>query len=168
MSKARGITGILLSLVLAFCLVFALSACGGTETAPEEAATTEVTEVEAAADEVAAEPVERLTELGIEDLVIGEGPEVANGDTVVIEWSGYYTDGAMWNSSSMMGEPFTFTVGAGDVVEGWDVGILGMQVGGERTLEVPANMAYGEEGAHPMISPDQDLVYNIMLVEIVE
>jgi len=166
MSKARGTTGILLSLVLALCLVFALSACGGTETAPEEATTTETTETEATNGEATAEPVARLTELGIEDVALGEGPEVVNGDTVVIEWSGYYTDGAMWNSSSMMGEPFTFTVGAGEVIEGWDIGILGMQAGGMRTLEVPADMAYGEEGAHPMISPDQDLVYEIKLVEI--
>jgi FKBP-type peptidyl-prolyl cis-trans isomerase (trigger factor) len=153
---------LILCLLCACALLFALSACGD----EEEVVVEDPVPVEDIVNQPLDGDLEPLTALQIEDVTVGEGPEVVEGDTVVIDWTGYYMDGMMWNSSVQMGEPYTFVVGAGDVIEGWDVGVLGMQQDGERTLLVPADMAFGAEGAHPMVSPDQDLQFEITLLAI--
>jgi len=162
MFASKKISFLLLACVLVFALAFSLAACDSDEPQVEEpAVNAELTE------EPAVEPEpEPLTELVIEDVRTGEGPAVKAGDTVVIDWAGYYIDGMMWNSSSMTGQPSEFIVGDGDVIEAWDVGVVGMKVGGERTLLAPSDMAFGEEGAHPMVAPNQDLKFVITLLEI--
>ena len=155
MNTKKGILSIVLALAMILALSAALTACAQDEPVAEE-----VLE-----NAIEPEPV-ALTELAIEDTVVGEGPEVSAGDTIIIDWAGYYIDGMLFNSSAMVGEPYMFTVGEGTVIEGWDVGVLGMQLGGERTLLVPSDMAFGEEGAHPMVSANQDLRFDITLLEI--
>jgi len=147
---------------MTLALVFALTACNQED--PDVAEPIAAPE-EIAQDEAQAEPAP-LTELVVEDLVVGEGPEVTTGDTVIIEWAGFYIDGMLFNSSAMADQPYIFTVGEGAVIEGWDEGVIGMQVGGERSLLVPSDMAFGEEGAHPMVEPNQDLRFEITLIEI--
>jgi len=151
--------GVVLSTALMFVLVFSLIACGQGEAVIDDAASyDEVTNAQSQS--------EPLTELQIIDVVVGEGPAVEEGDTVIFDWTGYYTGGMMWNSSLRQGEPYYFVVGDGTVIEGWEQGLLGMQVGGERTLYVPYELGFGAEGAHPMVSPYQDLHFEITLLEI--
>ena len=147
------------SAVLMLALLFSLTACGQPEAVIEDSTNYE----ESAEVQIQPDP---LTEFQIVEVTVGEGPAVEEGDTVIFDWTGYYLDGMMWNSSLRQGEPYYFVVGEGTVIEGWEQGLLGMQVGGERTLYVPYDMAFGSEGAHPMVAPYQDLRFEVTLLEI--
>jgi peptidylprolyl isomerase len=115
-------------------------------------------------------PAEKLTTtesgLAYYDIVTGEGAEAASGQTVVVHYSGWLEDGTLFDSSVTRGEPFSFTLGTGGVIPGWEEGLLGMQVGGKRQLVIPANLAYGESGAGSTIPPDATLIFDIELLEI--
>ncbi|MCA9368626.1 FKBP-type peptidyl-prolyl cis-trans isomerase, partial [Candidatus Kaiserbacteria bacterium] len=87
------------------------------------------------------------------------------GDTVAVHYVGNLQGGAEFDNSRKRGTPFEFTVGKGMVIEGWDKGLVGMQVGGQRALVIPPEMAYGEQGIGP-IPPNSTLVFMIELVEI--
>ncbi|HEU4677800.1 MAG TPA: FKBP-type peptidyl-prolyl cis-trans isomerase [Candidatus Paceibacterota bacterium] len=106
-----------------------------------------------------------LVKLVVDDIVIGTGPKVKNGDTVTVNYEGRTQSGVTFDSSYERGTPFTFTVGAGKVIEGWEKGLVGMQVGGKRILVIPADMAYGNRqvGVIPANSP---LVFSIELLKI--
>jgi len=110
--------------------------------------------------------MEEVKELIIEDIKIGKGEPVRGGDMVSVHYTGTLTDGTKFDSSKDRGTPFTFTVGIGQVIKGWDDGLKGMKVGGERKLTIPSDMAYGERGAPPTIGPNATLVFEIELVEI--
>jgi peptidylprolyl isomerase len=99
------------------------------------------------------------------DLVVGEGPEVTNGQLVVAHYTGWLEDGTKFDSSIDRGEPFTFNLGMGQVIPGWDVGMRGMKVGGTRQLVIPSAMAYGEQGAGGVIPPNATLVFEIELLD---
>ncbi|MCL2525871.1 MAG: FKBP-type peptidyl-prolyl cis-trans isomerase [Coriobacteriia bacterium] len=157
-----------ISLLLIFGLSFTLSGCDIAERlglAPVVEELQPEPEPEPAEDSREYAPLDVLE---IQDVIIGEGPAVVEGDTVSIDWTGFYMDGLMWNSSLRLGAPYTFVVGEGTVVEGWEQGVIGMQVGGERTLLVPSDLAFGAEGAHPMVAPHQDLRFDIILRQIGE
>ncbi len=102
--------------------------------------------------------------LKIEDVVKGEGREVKTGDTISVNYLGTLTNGQKFDSSYDRGEPFSFTVGAGDVIKGWDMGLLGMQVGGKRMLTIPPSLAYQGTG-HPILA-DATLVFEVELLSI--
>lgn len=106
--------------------------------------------------------VERLI---IDDVVFGNGPEVEVGDTVTAHYIGSLQNGQQFDNSYVKGQPITFTVGEGRVIAGWERGLLGMQVGGQRVLVIPSELAYGEEGAGP-IPGDATLVFAIELLSI--
>jgi FKBP-type peptidyl-prolyl cis-trans isomerase len=106
-----------------------------------------------------------LTKLIINDVKKGIGETVENGDTVAVNYIGSLRDGTQFDNSFIRGEPFTFTVGEGKVIEGWEKGILGMQVGGQRILVIPAEEAYGNRQVGP-IPPNSPLVFSIELVSI--
>lgn len=101
----------------------------------------------------------------IDDIKVGEGAEVKNGDSVDVHYIGTLQDGTEFDNSRKRGEPFNFTVGGGQVIKGWDQGLLGMKVGGQRVLVIPPDMAYGERGIGP-IPGGATLVFAIELVEI--
>jgi peptidylprolyl isomerase len=106
-------------------------------------------------------------ELVVEDLVEGTGPEAKAGDTLTVDYVGVlYENGKEFDASWDSGQPFTFELGAGNVIEGWDKGLEGMKVGGRRQLVIPANLAYGTEGAPPSIPPNAALVFVVDLKEI--
>lgn len=107
-----------------------------------------------------------VTELKIEDITEGTGPEVKSGDTIVINYKGTLLDGTKFDSSYDRGQPFETQIGVGMVIQGWDVGVLGMKVGGKRKLTIPSGMAYGEQGAGNAIPPNSPLIFELELLEI--
>jgi FKBP-type peptidyl-prolyl cis-trans isomerase len=107
----------------------------------------------------------KLTELVIDDVALGTGDEVQTGSVVTVHYIGTTQDGVRFDSSYDRGEPFIFTVGEGKVIKGWDVGLLGMKVGGKRILVIPSEMAYGNRKVGP-IPPNAPLVFSIELLEI--
>jgi len=105
------------------------------------------------------------TTLQIEDLVVGTGATAVAGDTVSVNYVGTFLDGRKFDASADHGGPFTFRVGVGQVIKGWDQGIPGMRVGGKRRLTVPSDLAYGPAGSGP-IPPNTPLRFEVELVSI--
>jgi len=101
-----------------------------------------------------------------EDLQLGEGPEAVSGKGVSVHYTGTLTDGSKFDSSLDRGQPFDFTLGAGQVIRGWEEGVVGMKVGGRRKLTVPPEMAYGERGFGNIIPPNSTLVFEIELLAV--
>lgn len=104
-------------------------------------------------------------ELQVEDIEAGDGEEANKGDTVSVHYTGTLTDGKKFDSSHDRNKPFTFTLGAGQVIEGWDKGVAGMKEGGKRKLVVPPEMGYGSKSVGP-IPADSTLVFEVELLEV--
>ena len=105
-------------------------------------------------------------ELKIEDLTQGEGTEALSGKNVTVHYVGTLTDGKKFDSSRDRGKGFSFRLGAGQVIKGWDQGVKGMKVGGLRKLTVPSDLAYGDRGFPPVIPPNATLVFEVELLEV--
>lgn len=105
-------------------------------------------------------------ELQIVDLQPGDGKAVVKGALITTQYRGYLEDGTQFDSSWERGKPFQCVIGTGRVIKGWDQGLMGMRVGGQRKLFVPAHLAYGERqiGAH--IKPHSNLIFEIELLEV--
>jgi len=106
------------------------------------------------------------TMLQATDLQVGTGAEAKAGDTVTVNYIGTLADGTKFDSSYDRNQPFTFTLGAGDVIKGWDLGVVGMKVGGKRKLVIPPELGYGDQGAGSLIPPGATLVFEVELLEI--
>lgn len=105
--------------------------------------------------------------LETEDLASGKGREAKTGDTVHVQYTGTLTSGVKFDSSyDHGGEPFKFTLGKGEVIKGWDQGVVGMKVGGKRRLRIPADLGYGSKGSPPTIPPNAGLVFEVELVSV--
>jgi FKBP-type peptidyl-prolyl cis-trans isomerase len=116
---------------------------------------------------------EEVDELVINDMKTGDGEVVVAGQTAVVHYTGWLYDpaapegkGRKFDSSRDRGAPFKFSVGAGQVIRGWDQGVAGMQVGGERRLLIPPELGYGERGAGGVIPPGATLVFDVELVDV--
>ncbi len=105
------------------------------------------------------------SELGIKDEVLGTGDPAVSGDTLTVHYTGKLTDGKIFDSSIPRGTPFEFTIGAGQVIKGWDQGLIGMKVGGKRTLTIPPDLGYGASGQGP-IPPSATLIFAVELLKI--
>ena len=102
----------------------------------------------------------------IEDLVVGEGTEAQDYNKVVVNYTGKLEDGSVFDSSLNPGrEPFTFTLGVGAVIKGWDLGVKGMKVGGKRKLTIPPELGYGERNTS-VIPPNSTLLFEVDLLEV--
>lgn len=117
-------------------------------------------------------PALAIDKLDKTDTVIGKGAEAVKGRLVVVNYTGWLYDekasrlrGRQFDSSVGRG-PFSFPLGAGRVIKGWDDGVEGMRVGGKRTLIIPSRMAYGPNGAGGVIPPNADLIFDVELLEV--
>lgn len=143
------------SLVAVLAAVLALGACGRSP-APTAAA-----------------PAAGVASLSIHDLKPGEGPAIAAGQTAVVHYTGWLYEsaapdnkGKQFDSSRDGGKPFSFVLGAGQVIDGWDRGVAGMKAGGERRLVIPPELGYGSNGAGSDIPPGATLVFDVELLSI--
>jgi FKBP-type peptidyl-prolyl cis-trans isomerase FkpA len=145
------------AIVLGLCV--ALAGCGRDAPAPSASAPTN--------------SAPAVTDLVKTDSVVGTGPAIGQGQTAVVHYTGWLYDpsvpdqkGKEFDSSRPRGSPFRFTVGAGKVIAGWDQGVLGMQVGGQRRLIIPAFLGYGDRGGGGVIPPNATLMFDVELLAI--
>jgi peptidylprolyl isomerase len=166
-------------LVLLLCCL-ALVACG--ERAPEDEAAATATETPSAAGSTALGSISTdlkkkpavpkpsgnpPAQLQTQDIVKGNGPAAKAGDTVQMQYVGVaWSDGKQFDASWDRGQPFTFQLGSGSVIQGWDRGIVGMRQGGRRLLVIPPNLGYGAAGAGGTIKPNETLVFVVDLEKI--
>jgi len=99
------------------------------------------------------------------DLVVGTGKEATSGKRVTVHYTGWLESGSKFDSS-IGKRPYSFVLGNGDVIRGWDIGVEGMKVGGKRQLHIPASLAYGMNGRPPVIPPDAKLIFEIELLDV--
>lgn len=104
--------------------------------------------------------------LKIEDVAVGTGTEARAGNRVAVHYVGTLLDGRKFDSSRDRGEPFSFTLGKGEVIKGWDLGVTGMKVGGKRKLVIAPTLAYGEKGAGGIIGPNETLRFEVELLDV--
>jgi FKBP-type peptidyl-prolyl cis-trans isomerase len=150
------------------CLSLVLSGCSQQDTSPDTAAV--------AASDTAVIQTEQsagVTELQVTDVVKGEGATANAGQDVVVHYTGWLyqpgepdNKGKKFDSSLDRGQPFVFPLGGGRVIQGWDQGVAGMQVGGKRVLVIPPEMGYGATGAGGVIPPNATLIFEVDLLEI--
>lgn len=150
------------------CLSLVLSGCSQQDTSPDTAAV--------AASDTAVIQTEQsagVTELQVTDVVKGEGATANAGQDVVVHYTGWLyqpgepdNKGKKFDSSLDRGQPFVFPLGGGRVIQGWDQGVAGMQVGGKRLLVIPPEMGYGATGAGGVIPPNATLIFEVDLLEI--
>lgn len=100
------------------------------------------------------------------DFVVGDGPSPTSGQTAVVHYTGWLLDGDKFDSSLDRGQPFSFNVGMGQVIPGWDIGVSTMKVGGKRQLVIPPELGYGDAGAGGAIPPNATLVFEVELLEV--
>lgn len=103
----------------------------------------------------------------IQDIQEGTGKEAHSGDYVLMHYTGTLENGEVFDSSIKRGVPFKTRIGVGEVIDGWDMGVPGMKVGGKRKLTIPAKLAYGEAGIEGVIPPNATLIFEVELVDIV-
>ena len=161
----------LILLLLAFGAVQLLAAQTTTSQAPPKATTAKSTTATAShsatarATTPAAQPVTTPSGLKYVDLVVGTGATPKVGDTVLVHYTGRFTNGKIFDSS--VGKPpFQFVLGKGQVIKGWDEGVGSMKVGGKRKLIIPPNLAYGAQGYPGVIPPNSTLTFVVELLKI--
>lgn len=163
-----------LTLTIMVCLGLAIAGCGGSsDSSSESTASAESTPTATTESKAKTKPKVTVPKgappkkLEVKDLEEGSGPKAKAGDRVTVQYVGVdYKSGKEFDASWDRGEPFSFTLGAGEVIPGWDQGVEGMKAGGRRELIIPPNLAYGEAGAPPAIGPNETLVFVIDLLEV--
>ncbi|NOJ94785.1 FKBP-type peptidyl-prolyl cis-trans isomerase [Corallococcus sp. CA049B] len=101
-----------------------------------------------------------------QDLVVGTGKEAVNKSYVYVHYAGWLPDGSMFDNSRARGEPIDFVLGNGDVIKGWEEGLIGMRVGGKRKLVIPSDLGYGSRGSAPVIPSNAVLVFDVELMNV--
>jgi len=162
-------------LIAALCaaLALAIAGCGGSD---DSSSSTESSTAAPSADASTnldkrptitvpeGAPPQQLEE---REIVAGDGPEAKPGDYVTVQYAGVgYDSGEEFDASWNRGEPFGFTLGASEVIKGWDQGVAGMKVGGRRELIVPPGLAYGPTGSPPVIGPNETLIFVVDLIAV--
>jgi len=115
---------------------------------------------------VSGEPTKTASGLQFIDIKVGDGASPQTGQTVVVHYTGWLADGTKFDSSVDRGQPFSFIIGTGKVIKGWDEGVATMKVGGERRLIIPPDLGYGAGGYPPIIPGNAQLIFDVQLIEI--
>lgn len=157
--------------LFALCAALAFAGCGGSsDSSSESSESTSSPTTESTAKTKPKVTVPKGAppkKLEIKELEEGSGAEAKSGDEVTVQYVGVdFKNGEEFDSSWSRNEPFPFTLGAGEVIPGWDQGVEGMKVGGRRELIIPPELAYGEAGRPPAIGPNETLVFVIDLLEV--
>jgi FKBP-type peptidyl-prolyl cis-trans isomerase len=150
------------TLILAITLL-ALTIMSATQTAPAKKAP--ATPAPSGPTKVAGEPTKTASGLEYWDIKVGTGAIAQSGHQVKVDYTGWLTNGKKFDSSVGTGKPFDFMLGAGQVIKGWDEGIVGMKVGGKRQLRIPPDLAYGVKGFSTLIPPNSTLIFDVRLVD---
>ena len=141
---------------LALLIVFAIFGIASRSAAADNSSPTKV----------AGKPKSTPSGLQYWDIVVGTGATAVSGKSVKVHYTGWLTNGKKFDSSVDRGEPFTFPLGAGRVIKGWDQGVAGMKVGGKRQLRIPPELGYGARGAGGVIPPNTTLIFDVELLEV--
>jgi FKBP-type peptidyl-prolyl cis-trans isomerase len=150
------------ALVFTLSVVFSVaSGCGNSEKSSTSSATSTSSPAK-----VNGQPTTTASGLQYWDIVVGTGATAAPGNSVKVHYSGFLTTGQKFDSSRDRGEPFSFPLGAGQVIKGWDEGVAGMKVGGQRQLRIPPGLGYGAAGAGGAIPPNATLIFDVELLEV--
>jgi len=104
--------------------------------------------------------------LQINNIIEGQGAEIINHSKIQVHYTGKLQDGTKFDSSYDRGQPFSFQIGLREVIEGWEIGLMGMKVGGKRTLIIPPELAYGERGAGDLIPPNATLTFDVEIIDV--
>jgi len=107
-----------------------------------------------------------MADIEMQTLTEGTGTQAKSGDRVTVHYVGTLTDGKKFDSSRDRGKGFSFTLGEGRVIKGWEIGVTGMKIGEKRKLTIPPDLAYGARGFPPVIPPNSTLVFEVELLEV--
>jgi peptidylprolyl isomerase len=155
--------------IVSLCAALAVAGCGGGDSSTSGSTTDTSTTAASSQTKPKVEvpkgaPPKQLVK---KDLIVGEGPVAKTGDFVSVQYVGVdYKTGKQFDASWDRGQPFPFQLGAGQVIPGWDKGIVGMRVGGRRELIIPPGLAYGAQGQPPTIKPNSTLVFVVDLLSV--
>ena len=133
---------------------------------PGEEGSEQVTQQKSEQPQQSQQKQEFGNELKAEVLKKGTGQEAKEGDKATVHYAGFLEDGTKFDSSIDRGQPFQFTLGAGQVIQGWDLGVLGMKIGEIRRLYIPSAYGYGEQGAGNSIPPNANLIFEAELLRL--
>lgn len=150
-------------LLLAATMIFA---CSQKETASPEINKGGDTVMDKGTAASSGKMVKTPSGLQYEDMVAGSGASPSPGKKVTVHYTGWLTDGKKFDSSVDRNEPFVFQIGAGQVIPGWDEGVMSMKIGGKRKLVIPSNLGYGASGAGGVIPPNATLVFEVILLDV--
>jgi peptidylprolyl isomerase len=155
--------------ILVFMISIVLVACSSTPKPEESKPPAEPSAAPAAKapeSAPAAQPETITTPSGLQyqDLLVGPGPSPKAGSAVSVHYTGWLTNGTMFDSSVSRNQPFTFRLGRGEVIKGWDEGVSTMHVGGKRKLTIPPGLAYGAKGYPGAIPPNSTLIFEVELL----
>jgi len=139
-----------------FAIFGAAAGCGGEKSAAPSTSSPM---------KVSGQPTTTASGLQYWDIVMGTGPAATPGNVVKVHYTGFLTSGEKFDSSRDRGEPFSFPLGGGQVIKGWDEGVAGMKVGGQRQLRIPPALGYGANGAGSAIPPNATLVFDVELLD---
>jgi peptidylprolyl isomerase len=154
-------------LALACAAVLALAGCGSDSEEPASSTPAAASTPAPTKPEVTVPKGRAPKKLVVKDLKEGTGATAEPGTTVSVQYVGVsYLNGRQFDASWDRGEPFSFQLGAGSVIQGWDKGVAGMKVGGRRQLVIPPKLAYGPQGSPPTIGPNETLVFVIDLLSV--